>query len=173
MSFINFEIKARTNRPDQIREYLISHGAEFKGTDYQTDTYFSVRSGRLKLRQGNIENNLIYYERSDEAGPKQSGFQLFPVADAGVLKDMLAKAIGIKTVVQKQREIYFIANVKFHIDTLEGLGNFVEIEASNRTEPSTPAEKLEQQCRFYMEALGIREADLLQGSYSDMLSQEP
>ncbi|MBS1562896.1 MAG: adenylate cyclase, partial [Bacteroidetes bacterium] len=58
MSSINIEIKARTTRTDEIRQLLLGEGAEFRGTDHQTDTYFNVPKGRLKLRQGNIENNL-------------------------------------------------------------------------------------------------------------------
>ena len=70
MSFLNVEIKAKCRDAGFIRDYLLSNGAEFKGIDEQTDTYFNVSVGRLKLREGNIENNLIYYERSDQPGPK-------------------------------------------------------------------------------------------------------
>ena len=64
-------------------------------------------NGRLKLRQGNIENNLIYYERENQAGPKQSDFSLLEIEDPEALKAMLTAAIGIKIVVKKQREILF------------------------------------------------------------------
>ena len=168
MSFINIEIKARTSSTAAIREYLISHGAEQRGTDLQTDTYFNTRKGRLKLRQGKIENNLIYYERGESNGPRQSNFSLMEVKDPENLKAILSAASGIKIVVEKKREIYFIANVKFHLDELARLGNFVEIEASNRYAPLS-VEKLREQCNFYMKEFGIRQADLLQGSYSDML----
>ncbi|MFT3823180.1 MAG: class IV adenylate cyclase [Chitinophagaceae bacterium] len=168
MSFINIEIKARTSNTDAIRRFLLDNGAMFHGTDLQTDTYFNVQQGRLKLREGNIENNLIYYQRIDQHGPKQSDFQLTQVADAAGLKAMLSAAIGIKIVVQKKREIYFIENIKFHLDELEGLGQFVEIEASNKNY-SLPVEKLHEQCNYYLQAFRIEEKDLLQHSYSDML----
>lgn len=168
MSFINIEIKARTNNKDAIRQYLLNNGADCKGTDHQTDTYFIVQHGRLKLRQGSIENNLIYYERNDQPGPKQSDFQLAPVADGDVLNTLLTKALGVKVVVAKKREIWFIDNVKFHIDELEGLGDFVEIEASNKN-ADIPVDKLHEQCNLYMQAFGIREEDLVYNSYSDML----
>ncbi|MBK9570243.1 MAG: class IV adenylate cyclase [Chitinophagaceae bacterium] len=87
--------------------------------------------GRLKLREGIIENNLIYYERTNQAGPKNSHFNLIAIEDAKGLKEALTKSIGIKVVVRKKREIYHIANVKFHIDDVPGLGSFVEIEAGN------------------------------------------
>ena len=107
MSFLNIEIKARCPRPEFIRQWLMDQGARFAGTDQQTDTYFKVSKGRLKLREGNIENNLIYYERADQNGPKPSVFELFPVEDTARLKKMLSASLGIKVVVKKKREIYF------------------------------------------------------------------
>src|ERR1700754_1751811 len=81
MSFTNVEIKARCADPLPIRQYLLAN-ALFSGVDEQTDTYFNVKNGRLKLREGNIENNLIYYERDNQAGPKNSHFQLVEASDA-------------------------------------------------------------------------------------------
>ena len=170
MPFINIEIKARTNNAAAIRQYLLQQGADCKGTDHQTDTYFIVPHGRLKLREGNIENNLIYYERNDQPGPKQSDFHLTPVPDGASMKALLTKTLGVKVVVAKKREIWFIDNVKFHIDALEGLGDFVEIEAGNKT-ADVPVHVLHEQCQRYMQAFGIREQDLVYNSYSDMLIQ--
>ncbi len=169
MSYLNVEIKARCGQQDKIRQYLVSHGAELKGTDHQTDTYFNVQNGRLKLREGNIENNLIFYERPDQSGPKQSAFQLVKVADAAGLKKALASANGIKVVVEKIREIYFIKNVKFHIDHVPELGTFIEIEAGNITAPELGAVQLQEQCDFYLKEFGITEKDLVEVSYSDLL----
>ena len=171
MSFINIEIKARTTRAAEIRNFLLTNNAICKGTDLQVDTYFNTVKGRLKLRQGTIENNLIYYERENKAGPKQSSFSLVEVPDAAGLKDMLAAAIGIKVAVEKQREIYFIDNVKFHLDTLHQLGSFVEIEASNKY-ASLSTEELNKQCNFYMQQFAIAESDLINISYSDMLLEK-
>ena len=114
MSFINIEVKARTTRTEHIRKLLQDSGADFKGTDYQTDTYFNVPKGRLKLRQGNIENSLIYYERENIAGPKTSDFNLVKVEDGNTMKELLANSLGVKVTVTKRREIYFIENVKFN-----------------------------------------------------------
>jgi predicted adenylyl cyclase CyaB len=144
------------------------HGAEFKGTDEQTDTYFIVPNGRLKLREGNIENNLIYYERNNQAGPKSSHFNLVKIEDATGLKEVLTKSMGIKVVVAKKREIYYIDNVKFHIDEVPGLGSFVEIEAGNVIKDFSEKE-LKEQCDFYLKELRIKQEDLLISSYSDML----
>lgn len=172
MSFINIEIKARTNKADSIRVFLLNNDADFKGVDDQVDTYFKSATGRLKLRQGNIENSLIYYEREDAYTPKQSNCTVIPVTDGQGLKSILSASIGVKTIVKKKREIYFIQNVKFHLDSLEGLGNFVEIEASNKI-IDLPVEKLKEQCNYYMKAFDLKEEDLVHQSYSDMILSLP
>jgi adenylate cyclase class 2 len=168
MSFINIEIKARTTQAATIRQFLLDNKAAYKGTDIQTDTYFHIPNGRLKLRQGNIENNLIWYQRTNQAAAKQSDFLLTPVQDSDSLKQVLTNALGIKVTVVKKREIYFINNVKFHLDELDQLGSFVEIEASNKND-DIAVEELKKQCEYYQQAFGIKEEDLMQYSYSDML----
>ena len=171
MPYLNVEIKARCTRPDFVRNYLQDARAFFRGIDEQTDTYFKVQNGRLKLRQGNIENNLIYYERENLAGPKKSGFELVSVTDAEKLKEVLGRSLGVLTIVIKRREIYFLNNVKFHIDLVPGLGNFIEIEAGN-LEADIPKARLQEQCEFYMKELGITPADLVASSYSDLVGTE-
>lgn len=168
MEYLNVEIKAICRNPSFARNYLIGQGADFKGTDQQTDTYFRVARGRLKLREGNIENNLIFYERDNQAGPRHSRFHLVQVPDAAGLKTVLSKSNGILVEVKKKREIYYIRNVKFHIDEVPGLGSFVEIEAGNKGFDLRQTE-LEEQCTRYMYELGIAEEDLVDRSYSDML----
>ncbi|MHC4154622.1 MAG: class IV adenylate cyclase [Planctomycetota bacterium] len=170
MGHINIEIKARCANPDRVRAILRGRKAEHKGIDRQTDTYFKAAHGRLKLRQGDIENGLIYYERADEEGPKRSEVSLYPVENGSGLKEVLTAALGILTVVSKRREIYFIENVKFHIDTVEGLGEFVEIEAID-TRGRMERDVLLRQCREYMKLFGIAETDLVEGSYSDMVAR--
>lgn len=166
---LNVEIKARCPDPDKIRRLLAEKGALYKGLDHQIDTYFNVVNGRLKLRQGSIENNLIYYQRANMAGPKTSHIDLFPVHEkAEILKSILIETLGIRWTVDKQREIYFIGNVKFHIDRVKGLGNFVEIEAID-SDGSIPESRLREQCGYYMNYLDIQAADLLTHSYSDMI----
>ena len=172
MSFINIEIKARTTEPARIRKLLLENEADFKGIDEQTDTYFNIRSGRLKLRQGNIENALIYYTRTNQAGPKQSDCEVWPAPDSDGLRQILEKSLGILVTVKKSREIYFIENIKFHVDTVKELGNFIEIEASNKT-IEISRERLQEQCRHYMKLFGIKDNELIDVSYSDMLLGQP
>jgi predicted adenylyl cyclase CyaB len=93
------------------------------------------------------------------------------VEDAQGLKEVLAKSVGVKTVVKKKREIYYISNVKFHIDDVPGLGSFVEIEAGNIL-ADLSQEELQDQCNLYIKEFGIKEEHLIDVSYSDMLLVE-
>lgn len=167
-AIINSEIKARCDNHAKIRDFLLAHGADYKGTDHQIDTYFNVSTGRLKLRQGSIENNLIFYTRSDAAGPKQLEICLSAVEKESTIGAVLAKALGVKVQVDKKREIYFIDNVKFHIDTVKNLGTFMEIEAID-WDGSIGTDKLQEQCEYYAKAMNIAKKDLVKGSYSDLL----
>ncbi|MFX0181570.1 MAG: class IV adenylate cyclase [Candidatus Hodarchaeota archaeon] len=171
MPHVNIEFKAKCSNPDHIREILKSLNAEFKGTDNQIDSYFKVHSGRLKLREGNIETALIYYERKDKEGPKQSDVTLFHPDPSKVapLREILTKILGIKVIVDKEREIYFIGNVKFHIDSIKGLGSFMEVEAID-IDGTIGIKKLQEQCRYYLHLFKISEKDLISQSYSDLLS---
>jgi adenylate cyclase class 2 len=164
----NIEIKARCADPEAIRTALRDKSAEFRGTDQQIDTYFRVNHGRLKLREGRIENCLVYYEREDQTGPKQSDVSLFPTPPHSSLKEALTKALGVLVVVEKQREIYFIENVKFHIDSVAGLGSFIEIEAIDM-DGSRGNERLLAQCQFFLDLFQVPENDLVPCSYSDLV----
>ncbi len=168
MPHINIEIKARSNNQDKIREILKSKNADFKGVDHQIDTYFKVNSGRLKLREGKIENHLIYYDRENKKGPKQSNAILFESDSNSSLKQILIKALDVLVVVDKQREIYFIDNVKFHIDIVKDLGTFIEIEAIDKN-GTIGKDKLLEQCQFFLDLFKISQEDLIPVSYSDLL----
>ena len=168
MSHTNIEIKARCSNRETIRNKLKSLGADFKGIDNQKDTYFKVNQGRLKLREGNIENHLIYYHRKNISSPKQSDVILFETKPNSSIKEILKQSLGIMVEVRKQREIYFIKNVKFHLDAVDSLGTFVEIEAID-SENKIGKEKLMEQCKNYINLLEILEEDFISVSYSDML----
>ena len=168
MIHTNIEIKARSKNQDKIREILKSKSAEFKGVDHQIDTYFNVINGRMKLREGNIENHLIHYSRENKSGPKQSDVLLYDSEPKSSLKSLLTRALGIFAVVDKEREIYFIDNVKFHIDSVKDLGTFIEIEAI-ATDGDISTEELKNQCDSYLKLFNISEEDLLSVSYSDLL----
>jgi predicted adenylyl cyclase CyaB len=170
MPHLNIEIKARCHNPQTIRDVLRARHADFRGTDHQIDTYFKVPRGRLKLREGNIENALIYYEREDREGPKRSAVTLVPATPGTPLKALLTQALGILMVVEKRRDIYFIGNVKFHMDDVRDLGLFVEIEAIDY-DGSIGGETLRAQCHEFLSLLNIQPDQLVALSYSDLLLQ--
>jgi len=167
---LNVEIKAQCAQAEKIKSILNNHQARFVGLDHQVDTYFNVPNGRLKLREGTIENNLIHYQRSNQAGPKTSQVSLYKSNPDSTLKEVLTNALGIFTIVDKQRNIFFIDNVKFHVDEVKNLGSFVEIEAIDK-EGNIGEAKLFEQCQKYMDLFEIKENDLIDCSYSDLMQQ--
>jgi adenylate cyclase class 2 len=171
---LNVEMKARCPDPEGALRRLAALGAREQGVDHQVDTYFHAPSGRLKLRQGGIENYLIHYERPDDAGPKQSVVSLHAVdpTESSGLRDLLSKALGVRVVVDKQRHILWIDNVKFHVDAVHGLGSYVEIEAVDRI-GDIGRERLREQCARYVDLLQIDVLDLEPRSYSDLIKSGP
>ena len=169
MHILNIEIKARTDEPGKIEQLLLDENASYTGEDHQVDTYFVVPRGRLKLREGKIENSLIYYHRAEVKDLKKSQVILQKLTgDFSGLKAILTSLHGVWKVVDKHRQIFFIHNVKFHVDHVVGLGSFVEIEAIDNT-GEIGEEKLRAQCSHYMDLLGIKQHDLVDKSYSDLV----
>ncbi len=168
MNIKNIEFKARVKDIDALEHQLKTLSPVYKGFDHQIDTYFNVQRGRLKMREGNIENALIHYERDDTAGQKQSDVILYKHHPDQSLKDILTLHLGIKAVVDKQRKIYFIDNVKFHFDVVKGLGTFVEVEAIDK-DGSYGVDTLKKQCDRYFQFFGLEQSDLVDVSYCDMV----
>ncbi len=168
MSHLNVEIKARCFDLETIRCYLNAHGAILQTAVRQIDTYFQCKEGKFKLRQDQLRTRLIHYAREITAGPKKSWVTFYEPQDVNALREILSRALGIKVVVKKHREIYLIENVKFHLDQVENLGTFIEIEAIDY-DGTIGADKLYCQCEHYLDALGIQADQLIEGSYADLL----
>jgi adenylate cyclase, class 2 len=171
MNLHNFEFKARVNDLKKLEQKLLKLNPVFKGEDHQTDTYFNVPKGRLKLREGNIENALIYYEREDKATAKSADILLYKHNPDVLLKEILGRVNGVKVIVDKVRRIYFIENIKFHFDTLNELGTFIEVEAIDENGQRT-LEELEKQCKKYFTFFDLRESDYVSKSYSDLILEK-
>jgi adenylate cyclase, class 2 len=171
MSILNFEFKATSSNIKLLEEKLQTLNPLFIGEDNQKDTYYHVSTGRLKLREGNIENALIWYSREDYAGAKQSDILLYKHAPDNALKQILEKLHGIKVIVDKKRKIYYLENVKFHFDTVASLGTFIEVEAIDK-EGNIGIEKLKEQIKFYTDFFNIAESDFVKVSYSDLLLEK-
>ncbi len=168
MNALNIEIKASCTDLEKIRNILNTRKARFVGIDHQIDTYFNVNHGRLKLREGNIENALIHYNRPNQSGPKKSEVLLYKSAPHSSLKKTLTAALGVLTIIDKRRSIYFMDNVKFHLDEVENLGTFLEIEAID-TDGSKEEKQLKEQCEYYIQLFEIKKEDLVETSYSDLI----
>lgn len=168
MKIKNFEFKAKVSCIDDYESKLLAKGAVFIGTDHQIDTYFNTSRGRLKLREGNIENALIHYEREDTASIKESRIILYKSKPDPALRDILILHMGVRVVVDKIRKIYFIDNVKFHFDEVRGLGSFIEVEAIDG-EGKFTRDELQRQCDAYFHFFALSESALVNQSYSDLL----
>ncbi|MFT3903935.1 MAG: class IV adenylate cyclase [Niabella sp.] len=168
---VNVEFKAKASDIKGLEVKLSSLSPTFIGEDHQIDTYFNVPKGRLKLREGNIENALIYYEREDTNEAKQSNVLLYRHSPDAALKEMLIKVHGTKTIVDKRRRIYFVDNVKIHFDEVKGLGTFIEVEAISQSDEKSLSE-LRAQCDKFSLLFQISKEDYISCSYSDMLPKK-
>src|SRR3954454_7598900 len=125
----NVELKARDPEPERSLERARALGAEDRGELRQRDTYFFTSRGRLKLREqdpGGAE--LIAYERADEAAARESRYRIAPVADPAAVREALDAALGTTVAGGKRRRLRVWEDVRIHLDTVEGLGAFVELE---------------------------------------------
>jgi len=167
MEHFNVELKAKCKNPEEIKIILLNKGAKYIGTDHQIDTYYEVPNGKLKIRRGNIENALVFYERIENPDKRESSI-ILELNPSQNLEKILELSLGKKNVVNKIRQIYFIGNVKFHIDQIQGIGDFVEIEAISAN-GKIPKRKLEEQFEYYKKLLNIRKKDLINKSYCEMV----
>lgn len=126
----NLEIKAVDRDPERTLRAALDLGASDRGTLHQRDTYFHAVRGRLKLREAPpAPAELIAYERADREGPSVSHYRVVAVADHVALAEALGAVLGVRAVVEKARRLLEWRSVRIHLDTVAGLGRFVELEA--------------------------------------------
>jgi adenylate cyclase class IV len=168
----NVEIKAKVTDLAAVRE--IAAGLADRGPMVleQEDTFFACPRGRLKLRRfaGCAQAELIYYERPESPGPKESRYVVHPTADADGLRDVLGAALGTAGVVRKRRTIYLVGQTRVHLDEVEGLGEYVELEVVMR--PEQDSSEGEAIARALMIRLGISPNQLVDRAYLH-LQQKP
>jgi predicted adenylyl cyclase CyaB len=143
-------------------------GAEDRGTVVQRDTYFETAQGRLKLREeAGADAHLIAYERPNLRGQKESQYRIVRLDDPCELREALSVVLGISVVVSKMRRLFVLNGIRIHIDRVDDLGDFIEFEgvASSDGDPDRFVPLLAD----LRQSFGIREDDLLRGSYSDLL----
>ena len=132
LAYVDFSIKARSADPAGIERTLLALNAEFIGEDHQSDTYYQVPLGKLKLREGNIENLLTHYLREEVEGSMRTTVFLYEKNPSDIIKQRYTVSVPVIGKVIKSRRIFFIDNVKFHLDRFENGSSFVEIEAIDR-----------------------------------------
>jgi len=166
----NVEIKARVGDLGPVEARARTIATEGPVQLSQDDTFFPCARGRLKLRQfADGRGELIHYFRDDESGPKVSDYLISPIAAPGVLREALSRAFGTAGRVRKHRLLYVADRTRIHLDEVEGLGAFVELEVVLRDGESVEAG--ETVARHIMGVLGIDETQLVRGAYVDMQSQ--
>lgn len=165
--YTDITIKSRCTDPAVVERILQLNLALYKGLDVQTDTFYEVDHGKLKHRQGIIENVLIHYNRINQAGASRTEVLLYLENPDAETIDQKSKGKNILGQLIKQRKIYFIENVKFHIDYLGNAGSFIEIEAIDN-DGSLGTELLQEQCDFYKKLLHINDSDLIIESYIEL-----
>ena len=169
MVSVNVEIKARDADPEATAARCEGLGAADHGVLRQRDTYFAGRHGRLKLREEHGSTaELIAYRRPDTTEAEASAFIRAAAADPAALREALDAALGEIVVVVKRRRLWLWEHVRIHLDDVEGLGTFIELEAMVGPGLNTPEEAAAKVARLRSE-LAIADGDLIAVGYSDML----
>ena len=165
----NVEIKVRVAELAAVERRaaaLADHGPELI---LQDDSFFAARHGRLKLRAfADGRGELIAYERPDATGPKLSDYTIAPVPDPDALRTALNRALGPAGRVVKRRVLYLAGQTRIHLDLVEGLGAFLELEVVLR-DGQTAADG-EAVARDLLAALGLADAERIAGAYVDLLN---
>ena len=166
----NIEIKSAVPDLGTVRRAALSLTSTPPETISQIDTFFVVPRGRLKVRQfADGSGELISYTRPDQSGPKLSSYSIVPSDDAGALVEILAKLAPIRGRVVKSRELFLVGRTRVHLDQVEMLGSFVELEVVLRDGES--AESGMREAVSLMERLGIAADALIPDAYVDLLER--
>lgn len=164
----NVEIKARLRDAAAVRRRAEALADGPPEVIIQADTFFQASRGRLKLRElQDGSGELIHYDRPDAQGPKESRYTIARVEQAEPLRRALSDALGVRCVVRKRRTLLMAGPTRIHLDQVEGLGAFLELEVVLR--PEQDAAEGERIAGDLMLRLGIEAGDLVPGAYADLL----
>jgi len=164
----NIEIKARIASIDVLLPAVLAVATAGPSEIHQDDSFFHCANGRLKLRDfGDGRGELIFYQRADQAGPKTSHYVVTPTPDPAGLRSALHQAWGETGRVRKRRTLVLAGRTRIHLDEVEGLGAFLELEVV--LADGEAAEAGEREAHALMRQLGIAPADLVEGAYVDLL----
>lgn len=167
----NIEIKARVEELESIRVRVKKMADEGPNVLDQEDTFFNSPSGRLKLRLSpDRPAELIYYERPDEATPSESRYVIYEATHGEGLRGILETALGVRAVVRKRRTLFMVGQTRVHLDEVEHLGCFIELEVVLHEGQS--AEEGTEMAGRLMDSLGIHRNQLIESAYVDLLESE-
>ena len=163
----NIEIKVRCRDLSAVRERAVAARAEDRGTLLQTDTFYHSAAGRLKLREiAGDHAELIWYARDDVAGSKRSDYVVSLIADPLTLHAALEQSNGTRGVVRKRRDLFLWRNVRIHLDAVQGLGDFVELESVvGEVHEATASANLDE----LLGLLGLTGSQVVAVAYADLL----
>jgi len=163
----NIEIKARLHERRRVERELERLGARDEGIETQHDVFFHCHSGRLKLRDSSRSGaTLIHYERPDSPTVRPSAYELAAQPEGASLLRVLEGALGKSGEVRKRRHLYLLDNIRVHLDEVEGLGHFLELEAV--VDAVHPADDCERAVESLLERFGITKEDLIATAYVDL-----
>ena len=165
----NVEIKARADDLGSLRSRVVMLTPAPPAVIVQHDTFFVVPHGRLKLRRfADDTGELIFYERPDRAGPRESSYVRYWSPDPVALSVLLAQTFGVRGVVEKRREVFLVGRTRIHLDDVRGLGTFMEIEVVlQEGEAVSDGEQVVDQL---LATLGIPASSLVEHAYIDLLT---
>ena len=164
IAYKDFTIKAKVADFSSIENALQNLNPTFVGIDRQKDTYFKVPKGKLKLRQGTIENLITKYERVDVEGVEKTTVYQYDLNPTEEQISKIFREHEVIGIIEKERKIYFLGNIKIHLDKTRGDKTFIEIEAID-ADDSKSAEELRRQCLGMKEKLGILDSQLTKTGY--------
>jgi predicted adenylyl cyclase CyaB len=167
----NIEIKARAQHFEQLRERAAALSPDAPLIFRQQDFFYDVPRGRLKLRQfdDGTPAELIFYQRDDRDGPKASYYTRSPVTNPEAMHSLLATALTTRGIVTKERHVYIVGRTRIHLDRVDGLGDFVELEVVLGQDDDEAAGEKEAHDMFAR--LGVAQSDLVPLAYVDLLGQ--
>jgi predicted adenylyl cyclase CyaB len=166
----NIEIKARVADLAGLRKKVEAISDSAGQRIPQEDIFFHSPQGRLKLRiLAEDRGQLIYYERPDSTGPKQSDYFISRTGEPRALQDVLTRTYGVRGAVRKERWLYWIGNARIHLDQVEGLGDFLEFEVVLSDGQSI--KEGQAIAASLMSRLDVFEADLIDAAYIDLLER--
>ena len=167
----NIEIKACLTSLAEVEAHTAPLAHQGPLLIIQEDFFFNIPHGRLKLRKFNAAHGeLIYYEREDTLEPKESFYLRTATAEPDALVETLRAALGLRGVVRKQRTLYLVGQTRVHLDRVEDLGDFLELEVV--LEPEQTPEAGAQVAQVLMQSLGIPPESLVRGAYIDLLEAQ-